>query len=91
MTSRMASKQTPKGFKLNNGPLIFGAALMGVGGILGVAGFAVGGMTLMSAARRWIRDMEQPPSEIVKQHWQKTKAATSAGAEAWNNGVLAHH
>jgi hypothetical protein len=87
----MANTQTSKGLQLNTGPLIFGVVLMAVGSTLGVAGFAVGGATLMSAARRWIRDMEQPPSEIVRQHWQKTKAATAAGANAWNNGVPAQH
>jgi hypothetical protein len=84
----MTSRQGSNGFQLNTGPLIFGVVLMAVGSTLGVAGFAVGGASLISAGRRWIRDMEQPPSEIVKQSWQRTKAATTAGANAWNNGVL---
>jgi hypothetical protein len=93
MTTRQTSstQASSKGFQLNSGPLIFGVVLMAVGSTLGVAGFAVGGATIVSAARRWVRDMEQPPSELVRQHWQKTKAATAAGANAWNNGVLTSH
>jgi hypothetical protein len=50
-----------------------------------MAGFAVGGLTLMSTARRWIGELDQPPSEIVRHHWHKTKAATMAGASAWQS------
>jgi hypothetical protein len=85
MTNRMASKQAPKAARLNTGPLIFGAELIGVGGVLLMAGFAVGGMTMMSTARRWIGDQDMPPAEIVRHHWRKTVAATAAGATAWQN------
>jgi hypothetical protein len=85
MTNRMASAQAPRGVRLNTGPLIFGAELIGVGGVLLMAGFAVGGMTMMSTARRWIGDQEMPPSEIVRHHWRKTAAAATAGVSAWQN------
>jgi hypothetical protein len=87
MTNKMATMQTPGNVRLNTGPLIFGAELIGVGGVLLMAGFAVGGMTMMSTARRWIGDQEMPPSEIVRHHWRKTKAATVAGASAWQNAT----
>lgn len=89
MATKMAYKQEAGGVKLNTGPLIFGAELIGVGGILLMAGLAVGGMTLMSAGRRWVGTLDQPPSEIVRHHWEKTKAATQAGASAWQNSVPA--
>jgi hypothetical protein len=85
MTHSMATTQESSGVRLNTGPLIFGAELIGVGGVLLMAGFAVGGMTMMSTARRWIGDQEMPPSEIVRHHWRKTVAATAAGASAWQN------
>ncbi len=85
MTNRMASTQAPKGAQLNTRPLIFGAELIGVGGVLMMAGFAVGGLTMVSTARRWIEDQEMPPAEIVRHHWRKTVAATTAGASAWQN------
>jgi len=71
--------------RLNTGPLVFGAELIGVGGVLLMAGLAVGGMTMMSTARRWIGDQEMPPSDIVKHHWNKGVAAATAGASAWQN------
>ena len=60
MTNRMASTQAPKGAQLNTRPLIFGAELIGVGGVLMMAGLAVGGVTMMSTARRWIDQQTGP-------------------------------
>jgi hypothetical protein len=85
MTKTMESTQAAKNGRLNTVPLIFGAELIGVGGVLLMAGFAVGAMTMMSTARRWIGDQEMPPGEIVKHHWRKTAAATAAGVSAWQN------
>jgi hypothetical protein len=68
-----------------------GAALLGAAGILGMAGFAVIGTTLITAARRRVQEMEAPPAEVVRKHWEKTKAATAAGASAWHDGALAQH
>jgi hypothetical protein len=89
MTNRMASAQSPNGARLNTGPPTFGAQLIGVGGVLLMAGFAVGGMTMMSAARRWVGEQEMPPAEIVRHHWRKTAAAAAAGTSAWQNHTSA--
>jgi hypothetical protein len=51
MTNRMASAQAPRGVRLNTGPLIFGAELIGVGGVLLMAGFAVGAWQNHSSAQ----------------------------------------
>jgi hypothetical protein len=72
------------------GPLITSAALVGAGTFIAVAGLAVGGSHLMSATRRWIRDMEVPPSELAKLKWAQARAAAAAGAGAWQNGRPAH-
>jgi hypothetical protein len=86
MTNRMASAQAAsRGVRPNTGLLIFGAELIGVGGVLLMAGLAVGGITMMSTARRWIGDQEMPPAELVRHHWRKTAAAAVAGASAWQN------
>jgi hypothetical protein len=90
MANRMASSKALRPVRLNTGPLVFGAELIGVGSVLLMAGFAVGGMTVMSTARRWIGDQEMPPSEIVKHHWRKSVAAMTAGASAWQNHPPAH-
>lgn len=85
---------TANGFKLNRTPMIVGACLIGAGSIIGITGMIVGGTAMFSATRQWFRELEVPPSEVVKHKWGQTKAATVAGASAWqqhhHNGVHAH-
>ena len=44
----------------------------------------------LSATRRWIGEMEVPPSELAKIKWTQARSAAAAGAAAWKNGVSAH-
>jgi hypothetical protein len=71
------------GFKMNSTPMIVGACLIGAGSLIGLTGMIVGGTAMISAARQWFRELEVPPSEVVKQKFGQTKAATAAGASAW--------
>jgi len=64
-------------------PLITGAVLIGVGGMVALAGLIVGGSHLLAATRKWVREMEVPPSEMAKAKWTQARAAASAGASAW--------
>ncbi|HEY6709099.1 MAG TPA: hypothetical protein VJB61_16075 [Actinomycetota bacterium] len=59
--------------------------LVAFGGLLGFTGMALVTSALISAARRWVDRMEQPPSDIARRKWQQTKAAASAGAAAWRD------
>ena len=72
-------------FNVNSTPMIVSACLIGAGSIIGIAGMIVGGAAMMSAARQWFRELEVPPSEVVKQKFDQTKAATAAGASAWKH------
>ena len=76
--------------ELRTGPIITGAALVGAGALIALAGLAVGGTHLFSATRRWIREMEVPPTEQARIKWAQAKTAAAAGAAAWQNGVSAH-
>jgi hypothetical protein len=76
--------------ELRTGPMITSAALFGAGALIALAGLAVGGSHLFSATRRWIREMETPPSEQARIKWAQAKTAAAAGAAAWQNGVSAH-
>jgi hypothetical protein len=80
-------------FQVNTTPLVIGAALIGAGMLMGFAGIIVGGTALASASRKWIHELEVPPSEVVKHKWHQTKAATTAGASAWqeHNGMQKAH
>jgi hypothetical protein len=74
------------GPQLRSGPLVSGAVLVGVGGLIALAGVAVGGFHLLSAIRQWVDEMEVPPSELARQKLAQAKAAAVAGAGAWQNG-----
>jgi hypothetical protein len=75
--------------QVHSGPLVTGAALVAAGGLLALAGMVIGGGHLLTAIRRWVRDMDVPPSELAKLKLAQAKAAASAGADAWQNGPQA--
>ena len=77
-------------FRMNTRPLLVGGALMGLAGLIGMAGLTVAGTALAMAARDWANRQEVPPSEMAKHHWHRAKAATAAGATAWRNGIREH-
>jgi hypothetical protein len=79
-------KSGTTGPRFKKAPLITGAALMGAGALLSLAGLAVGGTHLVSVIGRWIDEMETPPSEQARQKWLAAKAAMAAGAAAWQEG-----
>ena len=75
--------------QIQTGPLIIGGVLVGVGAMLVMAGIAVGSAHVLAATRRWINEMETPPSEIARQKWAQARAAAAAGTAAWQNGLPA--
>ena len=74
------------GPQFKSAPLITSAVLVGVGTFVIFAGLAVGGSHLLSATRRWVREMEVPPSELAKLKYAQARAAMTAGTAAWQNG-----
>ena len=74
----MGESENRNGPQFRAGPLITSASLVGAGTLIVLAGLAVGGGHLVSATRRWISEMEVPPSEVAKQKWAQTRAAVSA-------------
>jgi hypothetical protein len=85
-TNTQRSSNLPE---VRSGPIITGGALVAAGALIALAGFAVGGSHLVAATRRWIREMEVPPSELAKIKWSQAKSAAAAGTAAWQNGVQA--
>jgi hypothetical protein len=77
-------------FQLNTTPIFVGAALIGAGALIGLSGLILGGTAMASATRKWMRELEIPPTEVVKQKLGQTKAATTAGASAWKHHQDAH-
>jgi hypothetical protein len=71
-----------RGPHLKSGPMITSTALIGAGAALAFAGFVVGGSHLAQAVRRWMNEMEVPPSERARIMLAQAKAAAAAGATA---------
>jgi hypothetical protein len=84
-------QKSTAGPQLSSGPLIVGAALVAAGALLAAAGWAVSGVHVVTATRRWIRDMEVPPGEIARMKWAQARNAAAAGTQAWQSGVPAHN
>lgn len=82
----MLNNQPPQsGPDLKSGPIITSAAFVGAGAALAIIGFAIGGTHLIQAVRRWVAEMEVPPSERAKLALAQARAAAAAGADAWQN------
>jgi hypothetical protein len=81
------SSDPERAFRVNTRPLIVGGVLMGLGGVLGLAGVVVSGSCLAAAVRDWANRQEVPPGELARHHLARAKAATSAGTTAWRNGT----
>ena len=74
------------GPQFSSAPLITSAVMVGAGTFFIFIGLAVGGSHLLSATRRWVREMEVPPSELAKLKYAQARAAMAAGTAAWQNG-----
>ena len=84
-------QKSTAGPQLRSGPLIVGAALVAAGALLAAAGWAVSGVHVAAATRRWIREMEVPPSELARIKWVQARNAAAAGTQARQSGAPAHN
>lgn len=82
----MTHHRSEEDIQLNRNLIVGGGVLVALGGLLGFTGMAMVTSALLSAARRWVDRMEEPPSDLARRKWQQTKAAASAGAAAWRDG-----
>jgi len=70
-------------FEVNSTLLMSGGALVVIGGLLGLIGMGLGSTAVVAAGRRWVRQLDVPPSEIAREKIAKARVATSAGVNAW--------
>jgi hypothetical protein len=82
-TTTMQTANTNSWPELKARPLIWGAVLIGAGAMTALAGLIVGGSHMLAATRKWVEEMEVPPSDLARAKWAQAKAAASAGANAW--------
>lgn len=67
--------------------MIVGIALVVAGGLISICGVVISSTVLATSARRWVLAQQEPPSAIVRRKVAQVKAATAAGADAWQNGM----
>ncbi len=72
---------------VNSKAMMAGFALVAAGGLISLCGMAVSGTAAITAVSRWLMAQEEPPGAVVKRKLTQAKAATSAGASAWQNGM----
>jgi hypothetical protein len=60
-----------------------GIALLWIGGITWLIGAALSTTALGEAARKWIAQMEESPSEMAQRRLHQLKVAAAAGSKAW--------
>jgi hypothetical protein len=73
-------------FQFNTRQILTGAILIGVGGVVALAGVAMAGTALVSAYRDRVNQMDVPPSELARQHWNRARHAALVGVGEWRNG-----
>jgi hypothetical protein len=78
--------QAPLEAVQRNRVLVVGGVLAGFGAVLGFAGALLVSSALVSASRRWVKQLDPPPRTVAKRKWQQAQAATAAGARAWRTG-----
>ena len=82
----MVEQVSQRGIQLNRRLVLGGGVLIGIGGLLGFTGVLLLSSAVVSATRRWVDQLDQPPSELAKRKWRQARAATTAGARAWRSG-----
>jgi hypothetical protein len=82
----MDGQETQAKLEFNTRQIMSGTILMGIGGVLALAGAAMAGTALVAAYRDRVRQMEVPPSELARQHWHRARHAAAAGVGEWRNG-----
>ena len=87
MTSTRSSMTGIPGGSANSKAMIVGFALVATGGLIGLCGAGITGMAMVNFIRRWVRAQQEPPSAVVKRKMAQAKAATAAGASAWQDGM----
>jgi hypothetical protein len=71
----------------NSKAMIVGFALVATGGLISMCGMGISGTAMFNAIRRWMLAQQEPPSAVMKRKIAQAKAATTAGASAWQNGM----
>jgi hypothetical protein len=81
----MSSSSSRPAFQVNSGLLSSGFVLLCVGFFVWVIGAVLSGTALAKAAKNWIAQLEESPSEMARRRAHQLKVAASAGSKAWRD------
>jgi hypothetical protein len=87
MTSTGSSMTDMQSSTANSKAMIVGFVLVATAGVIGMCGIAISSTALVRGIRSWMRAQEEPPSAALKRKLAQAKAATAAGASAWQDGM----
>jgi hypothetical protein len=87
MTSTRSPMTDTQISSTNSKALVVGFALAITGGLISLCGMGITGTAIYNGIRRWMRAQQEPPSAVMKRKIAQAKAATTAGASAWQNGM----
>jgi hypothetical protein len=76
--------------RIDAGLVKAGAILVAGGSLLAFAGMAIASYALVSAGRRWTRQMDVPPREQAALKLRQAKHASRAGMEAWHSAAASY-
>ena len=63
-----------------------GAGLVGLGGAMCLFGGSLVAAALADATRRWVRQLDESPTELARRRSSQAKSAALAAADAWQHG-----
>jgi hypothetical protein len=61
------------------------AALLTGGLVVCLAGAAIGAVAVVTACRRYVADLDEPPRAMARRRWGQARSATVAGVGAWQD------
>ena len=61
------------------------AALLTGGLVVCLAGAAIGAVAVVSACRRYVAGLDEPPTAMARRRWGQARSATVAGVGAWQD------
>ena len=81
----MSDTTSRRTLELNVPLLGSGVGLLWVGGVVWLTGAAVAAFALAQAAKKWIDQLDESPSEMARRRMHQLKVAASAGSQAWRD------
>jgi len=76
------------GADLHKKPIVTGALIAGVGGIITMIGVLISVFGAASGARDYVRHMDHQPREVAQVKWNQAKSAGHAGVDAWKHASV---